>query len=148
LAITYRDANRVTTGGTMGTIEKTVEFDAAPDRVWAVVSNPARLGEWLSLHRSWQGVAPTEFAPGATATAVVSLLNMPTTIEWTVAELDPGRSVKLTGAALAGVQVAIGLGVEARGAGSAMSVTAEFEGQLIVGAIALAIERAGTEELD
>ena len=34
----------------MGKIEKTVEFAAAPDKVWAVVSDLNRFGDWLSMH--------------------------------------------------------------------------------------------------
>ncbi len=134
----------------MGKIEKTVEFEAAPDKVWAVVSDPSRFGDWLGMHKSWKGEPPTEFTQGTQATAVVSLLNMPNTITWTVAEYEPNRSVTLTGTGMAGVKVAIGLGVEpsSSGSGSAMSITADFEGQMLVGAIGAAVEKAGRTELD
>ncbi|MGI8678303.1 MAG: type II toxin-antitoxin system Rv0910 family toxin [Jatrophihabitans sp.] len=132
----------------MGKIEKTVEFDAAPEKVWAVVSDPSRFGEWLGMHKSWKGDVPAEFTKGAQATAVVSLLNMPNTITWTVAELEPNKFVKLTGTGMAGVKVSIGLGVEPKGSGSAMSISAEFEGQMLVGAIGAAVEKAGRTELD
>lgn len=132
----------------MGKIEKTVEFEAAPEKVWAVVSDPSRFGDWLGMHKSWKGEPPTEFTQGAQATAVVSLLNMPNTITWTVAELDPNRFVKLTGTGMAGVKVSIGLGVEPSGSGTAMSISAEFEGQMLVGAIGAAVEKAGRTELD
>jgi uncharacterized protein YndB with AHSA1/START domain len=132
----------------MGKIEKTVDFDAPPEKVWAVVSDPARFSEWLGMHKSWKGEAPTEFTQGSEVTAVVSLLNMPNTITWTVAEYEPPKHVRLTGTGMAGVKVAIGLDVEPRGNSSAMSLTAEFEGQMIVGAIGQAVEKAGRDELD
>jgi uncharacterized protein YndB with AHSA1/START domain len=132
----------------MGKIEKTVEFDAAPEKVWAVVSDPARFGEWLGMHKSWKGDVPAEFTQGSQVTAAVSLLNMPNTITWTVDEYTPPKRVRLSGTGLAGVKVAITLDVEARGSGSAMSITAEFEGQMIVGAIGQAVEKAGMQELD
>ncbi len=75
----------------MGKIEKTVEFDAAPEKVWAVVSDPSRFGEWLNMHKSWKGDVPTEFTQGAQVTAVVSLLNMPNTITWTVDRVRPAE---------------------------------------------------------
>jgi carbon monoxide dehydrogenase subunit G len=132
----------------MGKIEKTVEFAAAPDKVWDVVSDPARFGEWLGMHQSWKGDPPTEFTKGSQVTAVVSLLNMPNTITWTVDEYQPPKSVRLSGTGMAGVKVAIYLDVEPAGAGTAMSIGAAFEGQMIVGAIGAAIERAGNAELD
>jgi carbon monoxide dehydrogenase subunit G len=132
----------------MGKIEKTVEFAAAPEKVWAVVADPARFGDWLNMHKSWKGDVPTEFSKGAQVTAVVSLLNMPNTITWTVEEYEPPKAVRLTGTGMAGVKVAITLDVEPLGAGTAMSITAEFEGQMIVGAIGQAVEKAGRQELD
>jgi carbon monoxide dehydrogenase subunit G len=132
----------------VGKIEKTVEFAAPPDVVWGVVSDPSRFGEWLSMHKAWKGDVPTEFAKGSQATAVVSLLNMPNTITWTVDEYDAPRSVRLSGTGMAGVKVGISLQVAPTDAGTAMSLAADFEGQMIVGAIGAAVEKAGNTELD
>jgi hypothetical protein len=73
---------------------------------------------------------------------------MPNTITWTVDEYEPPKAVRLSGTGMAGVQVAITLDVEPREAGSAMTIIAEFEGQMIVGAIGQAVEKAGNQELD
>ncbi len=132
----------------MGKIEKTVEFESSPDKLWAVVSDPSRFGDWLSMHKAWKGDVPAEFSKGSQATAVVSLLNMPNTITWTVDEYEPPKSVRLSGSGMAGVKVAIGLDVAPEGTGSTMSLVAEFEGQMIVGAIGQAVEKAGIQELD
>jgi carbon monoxide dehydrogenase subunit G len=132
----------------VGKIEKTVEFDASPEKVWGVVSDPSRFGDWLGMHKAWKGQVPAEFTQGTEVTAIVSLLNMPNTITWTVAEYDPPKSVRLTGTGMAGVKVAIGLSVEPNDAGTAMSISAEFEGQMLVGAIGQAVEKAGRTELD
>jgi carbon monoxide dehydrogenase subunit G len=132
----------------MGKIEKTVELPADPGTVWGVVSDPSRFGEWLGMHKSWKGEVPTEFSEGSQVTAVVSLLNMPNTITWTVDRYEPPKSVKLSGTGMAGVKVAITLEVAAADAGTAMSITADFEGQMIVGAIGQAVEKAGHQELD
>jgi carbon monoxide dehydrogenase subunit G len=131
----------------VGKIEKTVEFPAAPEKVWGVVSDPARFGEWLGMHKAWKGDVPAEFTQGSQVTAIVSLLNMPNTITWLVEEYDPPKSVKLSGTGMAGVKVAITLEVEPAGAGTAMSIIADFEGQMIVGAIGQAVEKAGHQEL-
>jgi carbon monoxide dehydrogenase subunit G len=65
-----------------------------------------------------------------------------------VDEYEPPKSVRLSGTGMAGVKVAISLDVEPAGSGTAMSLAAEFEGQMIVGAIGAAIEKAGNTELD
>ncbi|MGN6605746.1 MAG: type II toxin-antitoxin system Rv0910 family toxin [Jatrophihabitans sp.] len=132
----------------MGTIEKTVEYGAAPEKVWSVVSDLNRFGEWLSMHKSWKGEVPSEITTGTQATAIVSLLNMPNTITWTVGEFAPPHRVEMSGTGMAGVKVSIGLDVEADGDGSKVTITAQFEGQMIVGAIGAAVEKAGRAELD
>ncbi len=131
----------------MGKIEETIDLPASADKVWAVVSDPSRFGDWLGMHQSWKGDVPTEFAKGTQATAIVSLLNMPNTITWTVDEYEPPKMVKMSGTGMAGVKVAITLGVEPEGDGSKMSIISEFEGQMLVGAIGQAVEKAGREEL-
>jgi carbon monoxide dehydrogenase subunit G len=132
----------------MGKIERTVEFPAAPEHVWSVVSNLDDWDKWLSMHSKWKSEVPAELKEGAQVTAVVNLLNMPNTITWTVDEYAPPKSVRLSGTGMAGVKVAIGLEVTPSDAGSTMSLTAEFEGQMIVGAIGAAVEKAGNAELD
>jgi carbon monoxide dehydrogenase subunit G len=99
------------------------------------------------MHKSWKGEVPTEFTQGSQVTAIVSLLNMPNTITWTVDHYEPPKTVKLSGTGMAGVKVAITLDVEPADAGTAMSIIADFEGQMIIGAIGQAVEKAGHQEL-
>ncbi len=132
----------------MGRIEKTVAYEAAPEDVWSVASDLNRFGDWLSMHRSWKSEVPDEIGPGTRVTAVVSLLNMPNTITWTIDEFAPPHQVRLSGTGMAGVKVAIGLDVEAIDGVSHVTITADFEGQMIVGAIGAAVEKAGHAELD
>jgi surface antigen len=65
-----------------------------------------------------------------------------------VAEYAPNSSVTLTGTGMAGVKVSITLGVTPNGSGSDMTILAAFEGQMLVGAIGAAVEKAGRTELD
>jgi carbon monoxide dehydrogenase subunit G len=132
----------------VGTIEKTVEFAAEPEKVWAVVSDLNRFGEWLSMHKSWKSDVPAEIHQGTQVTAIVSLLNMPNTITWTVDEFDAPSAVRMSGTGMAGVKVGIGLAIAPAAGGSSVSITADFEGQMIVGAIGAAVEKAGATELD
>ena len=132
----------------MGRIEKSVEYTASPEEVWAIVSDLNRFGDWLSMHKSWKSEVPSELSEGTQVTAVVSLLNMPNTITWTIDEHRPPHTVRLSGTGMAGVKVAIGLDVEPAGAGSLVTIGADFEGQMIVGAIGQAVEKAGNTELD
>jgi hypothetical protein len=103
----------------MGTIERYEEFEAGPDDVWAVVADPARLSDWLTLHRGWVGDPPADFAPGDRVTAAVGLLGIPATVVWTIETFEPPRALSFRGSALGQIDVAIALSVETAGAGDA-----------------------------
>jgi len=132
----------------MGTIEKTVEFAASPEKVWAVVSDLPRWGEWLTIHKSWKDEPPTEIATGSTLKSVVSVLNMPNTITWNVDNYEAPTTMSISGAGMAGAKVSITITVAPAGEGTALSLSCTFEGQMVVGAIGAAIERAGMADLD
>ena len=49
----------------MGKIERTVEFPAAPEDVWRVVSKLDDWDQWLSMHAKWKSELPAELREGA-----------------------------------------------------------------------------------
>ena len=91
----------------------------------------------------WKGDVPAEFTQGSQVTEVISMMGMPNTITWTVDEYDAPRKVAISGTGMAGVKVGIDLAVSPDGAGSRFDLTADFEGQMIVGALGKAIEKQG-----
>ena len=132
----------------MGQISATLELDASPEDVWALCSNPHNFEKWLTLHVKWKGDVPAEFTQGSQVTEVISMMGMPNTITWTVDEYDAPRKVAISGTGMAGVKVGIDLAVSPEGAGSRFDLTANFEGQMIVGALGKAIEKQGAGELE
>lgn len=132
----------------MGKIEKRVEYPASPDKLWAVITDLPRWGEWFTIHQSWRDEPPTELSKGTTLCSVVSVLNMPNTIAWTVDEYEAGSTVSISGAGMAGAKLSVTLTVTPTDTGSALTISSTFEGQMIVGAIGAAIERAGLADLD
>ena len=132
----------------MSTVENTKELTATPEKVWAVVSDLADWEKWLTIHQKWKSDVPAKIGQGTQVTGVASVLNMPNTIDWTVDEYDAPNKIAISGKGMAGAVISIKLTVEPVGDGSKLSVTSSFEGQMIVGAIAGAIERASKTELD
>lgn len=132
----------------MGQITHSVELPASPEKVFEVAGDPNTFEKWLTLHVKWKGDVPTEIAQGTQMTEVVSMLNMPNTITWTVDEYDVPRQLKISGTGMAGVKVEIDLSVEPKGDGSLFSLSTNFEGQMIVGALGKAIEKQGQGELE
>jgi len=132
----------------MGSIEKSEEFPVSPDKLWDVVGNPSRFEDWLSMHVKWKTELPETIAVGTKLSEVVSVMNMPNTIEWTVEEYDAPSQIKLAGTGMAGVKISIESGIEAAGSGSKLTIKTTFEGQMLVGAIGAAVEKAGLADLD
>ena len=124
------------------------QIPASQDAVWKVLSNPQRFEEWLTLHTKWKSEPPAELAVGSKISEVLTIMGMPNTIEWNVDEYDAPRSMKISGAGMAGAQVTFTLSVEAAGEGSVATVNADFISQMMVGAIGGAVERASVKELN
>lgn len=132
----------------MAQVNANVEFPAPPEKVWAVMSDPRRYEEWLTIHQSWRGELPDVLSVGAKLTEIVTVMGMANKIEWTVEEYAAPSRVRISGAGMAGVQVSFTLSVEPSGVGSKAAIDAEFSGQMVVGAIGVAVERQSKKELD
>jgi carbon monoxide dehydrogenase subunit G len=132
----------------MATSNSTLEIPATQDRVWALLSDPSRYEEWLTVHTTWKDEPPTELALGAQMTEVVSIMGMPNTITWNVEAYESPRSLRISGAGMAGAKVSFTLSVEGNGDASVATIDAEFISQMMVGAIGAAVERTAAKELD
>lgn len=123
---------------------------AAPqDKLWAVISDPSRFEEWLTVHTKWKDAPPAELSKGATMSEVLTIMGMANTITFTVDEFDAPRTTKFSGTGMAGAKISFTLTVEPDGDdASVATVDAEFISQMMVGAIGGAIERASTKELN
>jgi len=133
----------------MGSITKSVTLSAPTDKVWDVVGNPARYEEWLNMHVKWKGDVPTTLTKGATLVEVVSVMNMPNTITWTVEEFEDGKLVKLTGTGMAGVKISLTSTLQPTEEGSTkVDFQTDFSGQMLIGPIGMAVEKAGGADLE
>ncbi|MFI6997472.1 SRPBCC family protein [Nocardia sp. NPDC050175] len=125
------------------------EFAAAQEKVWAVLSDPNRFEEWLTVHTKWKELPPAQLSAGATMTEVLTIMGMANTITFTVDDYAAPNSTKFSGVGLAGAKISFTLTVEAKGDNASLvTIDAEFISQMMVGAIGGAIERASTKELE
>lgn len=133
----------------MATANGSIEIAAPQDKVWAIISDPARFEEWLTLHTKWKEAPPASLSEGATLSEVLTIMGMANTITFTVDEYDAPKTTTFSGTGMAGAKIAMTLSVEAKGDDTSIaSVDAEFISQMMVGAIGGAIERASTKELN
>ncbi|MFC9438909.1 SRPBCC family protein, partial [Nocardia sp. NPDC057030] len=132
----------------MARAEVSKEFAAAQEQVWAVLSDPNRFAEWLTVHTRWKEPPPARLSTGATMTEVLTIMGMANTVTFTVDAYDAPNSTRFSGVGLAGAQISFTLTAAAKGDNAALvTIDAEFVSQMMVGAIGGAIERAATKEL-
>ena len=132
----------------MARVDVTKEIDAPQEKVWALLSNPSSYPDWLTIHDGWRGEVPTEVGEGSTFTEMCTVMGMTNKIDWTVADYVAPSTLKISGTGLAGAKISFTMTVAAEGEGSHANIDAEFEGQMVVGAIGKAIERSARKEVE
>jgi len=74
-------------------VRSTVEIAAPPERVWAVVMDPRRLADWVTIHRSI-GSVPERLQRGSRFEQTLNIRGARVQVEWTVIALEePRRAV-------------------------------------------------------
>jgi hypothetical protein len=133
----------------MGHIEAAKDLTASPDALWAIVADPRSWDKWFTVHEKWLQEPPATLIEGTTLTAKIVMLGMANKIEWTIAEAQaPGRLV-LGGTGMAGVKATFTFTITPSGDdGATITVAGDFEGALIKGALAKAVEKDGIKQLD
>jgi uncharacterized protein YndB with AHSA1/START domain len=132
----------------MGHIEATRELNARPDALWALISDPQTWDKWFTVHEKWMAEPPAVLTEGAKLTAKIVMLNMANKIDWTVLSVDPPRGLVLGGTGMAGVRAEFRFIIEPLGETAKFTVTGDFEGALVKGALAKAVEKDGRRQLD
>lgn len=132
----------------MGHIEATKNLNATPDALWAVVSDPQTWDKWFTIHERWMEEPPATLTTGSKLVAKIMMLGMANKMEWVVEEVDSPNNLVLSGAGMAGVKVKFSFDIRPEGAGSTFSVSGDFEGALIKGALGKAVEKDGAKQLD
>jgi len=123
------------------------EIAANQEDTWKVFSDLSTFEKWLTIHDKWYGEPPTELAVGTTFTQQATIMGMSNKIDWVVEEYNAPSNLKISGKGLAGAQITFDLTVEPAGDNtSTAGIEADFTGQMVVGAIGAAIERASDKE--
>lgn len=132
----------------MGHIEATRDLSAAPDALWATVADPATWGEWFTVHDKWMEEPPARLTAGTKLSAKIVMLGMANKIDWTIESADAPSRLVLTGTGMAGVTATFEFSIMPEGTGSRFTVAGDFEGALVKGALAKAVEKDGAKQLD
>jgi carbon monoxide dehydrogenase subunit G len=74
-------------------INRTIEIDAPPKRVYEVVMNPRRLEEWVTIHHHLEQAPQGNLEDGSELTQWLKLAGRRFHVHWKVVENDPCRRV-------------------------------------------------------
>lgn len=132
----------------MGKINATVTIPASKDKVFDAIVTPATYEAWMTTHTKWKGDVPERITEGASYDEVVTMLGMANTISWTCSSLTDS-TLQISGTGMAGVTTTFTMSVaDSDDGGTSASIDAEFDGQMIVGALGKAVEKDAQVNLD
>ena len=70
----------------MSRVLASIDIDAPPERVWEVAMDPARLKDWVTIHRDVDKVSDRPLRDGSTLEQKLCLRGVSFHVRWTVSE--------------------------------------------------------------
>jgi uncharacterized protein YndB with AHSA1/START domain len=133
----------------MGHIEAERELPVPIGAVWAMISDPSTWGDWFTIHEKWLSEVPATLTAGMQLSAKIVMLGMANKIDWTVDAIEPPHRLSMSGTGMAGVKCAFTFNLDPAGdTASRFTLSGDFEGALIKGALGKAVEKDGAKQLD
>ena len=108
-------------------VSQSVEIDAPIERVWKLVMDPERLGDWVTIHESVFDVPDGDLVEGSRFGQRMKLKGVPLKVHWRIAELDAPRLARWEGEAAAGAKARISYALSEHGEGTRFDYENEFE---------------------
>jgi uncharacterized protein YndB with AHSA1/START domain len=108
-------------------IAQSIEIDAPIERVWDLVMDPERLGDWVTIHHSVAEVPNGELTTGSRFRQEMRLKGIPLRVRWEVVECRPPRRARWQGKAVAGAEARISYELSEHGTGTRFDYENEFE---------------------
>jgi carbon monoxide dehydrogenase subunit G len=74
-------------------VERSIRIDAPPERVYDLVMDPSRLGDWVTIHHHLEDAPRGQLERGSELTQCLKLAGRKFHVRWKVVENDPCRRV-------------------------------------------------------
>ena len=81
----------------MPTVNATIEIAAPIEQVWATVMDPARLGDWVTIHKSVSGASRAPLRRGATMEQGIAVRGVTFHVHWTLVAMDEPEQAEWEG---------------------------------------------------
>jgi carbon monoxide dehydrogenase subunit G len=115
----------------MPEVSVSASVPAPTDKVWAIITDFDRISEWNVIHTAFPSGGPAELTVGAKYREKVSLMGMPADANWTITEVEAGRSYRLEGTGPMGISMSQRYLLADEGEGTLITVENEFKGAAV-----------------
>jgi uncharacterized protein YndB with AHSA1/START domain len=108
-------------------VSQSIEIEAPIERVWDLVMDPDRLGEWVTIHDSVSDVPEGDLENGSRFRQRMKLKGVPLKVSWCVVECEAPRRARWIGEAAAGAKAEIVYDLSTRNGVTTFDYQNEFE---------------------
>jgi uncharacterized membrane protein len=131
-------------------VERTIDIDAPPERVYETVTDPGRLGDWVTIHVGLKSSPDGELREGSELVQRLKLAGRRFDVAWTVAEVSHPRRVVWEGRGPARSRAKVVYEIEADNGATRFHYLNEYRlpGGPIGAAVGRAMKRASSREAE
>lgn len=131
-------------------VERSVQIAAPPERVYEVVMDPRRLGDWVTIHHKLEDAPQTRLRKGSKLTQTLKLAGQRFKVHWTVVENEPRKKVVWEGKGPVGSTARVEYRFAPNGDRTHFSYMNEYElpGGVLGRLAGLPVSRVTARELD
>jgi len=108
-------------------VERSVDIPAPPEEIYAVVMDPRRLGDWVTIHEDLLEGPGGELSEGDELTQQLKVAGQRFKVSWTVVKADRPRDVEWEGRGPMGTNARVSYGLEDRGGSTCFNYVNEYE---------------------
>jgi carbon monoxide dehydrogenase subunit G len=108
-------------------VERTVDVAAPPQKLYDVVMDPERLGDWVTIHHHLEDAPGGTLREGSKLTQCLKLAGRKFKVRWTVVENDPCRRVVWEGRGPVTSHARVVYDFAENGAGTRFSYVNEYD---------------------
>lgn len=104
-----------------------IEIAVPPQEAYAVMMDPGRLGDWVTIHREVSGAPEPPLSAGDSFEQKLALAGKSFKVRWEVTRAEPPSAADWSGAGPAGSAARVAYRIESAGEGSKVHYQNEFD---------------------
>jgi carbon monoxide dehydrogenase subunit G len=107
-------------------VEREIDLPASPDRVYDILMDPARLGDWVTIHERFED-APDRLDQGSKMTQKLKVAGQRFTVRWTVTQAERPSKVTWEGRGPVRTAARVVYDIDERDGGTHFSYLNEYQ---------------------